>query len=137
MTGAKDTMTKKKFVDITRDHLLPAFQAGQFKRLVVDNSDVHDDGVAILKAAGCEIVPHPPNSPGLNPCEYFIGMCKEAYRLEATHQDNTKEACIKKHQAMWRKMDMAKCRACVETMPRLEVLQGSTVDGDGAQCGNI
>jgi hypothetical protein len=118
MTGAKDTMTNEKFATIARDHLLPAFQAGLFKRLVVDNADVHEDGVALLKAAGCEIVPHPPNSPGLNPCENFIGMCKEVYRASATHLDNTKDACIKKHQAIWKKMSMEKFRACVETMPR-------------------
>jgi transposase len=117
-TGAKDTMTQEKFTVITREHLIPAFQAGMFKRLVVDNSDVHDEGVALLEELGCEIVPHPPNSPALNPIENVIGMCKETYREDATCYDNTKEACVAKHQAIWKKFDMAKFRACVESMPR-------------------
>jgi transposase len=85
---------------------------------VVDNFSGHDKGVEILREAGVEIVPHPSNSPALNPIENMIGMCKDIYRQDSTCWDNTKEACLKKHQEIWRKFPLDKFRSSVESMPR-------------------
>ncbi len=111
-------MNSQMYCSILKEKMLPSFRAlGRRALFQHDNDPKHTskDTVGFLKKNRVKVIQWPSMSPDLNPIEHLWGILKRQVEHHSPSSiQSLKEVILEE----WKKIDLAKCRQLVHSMPR-------------------
>ncbi len=111
-------MNSQKYYSILKEKMLPSLRAlGRRALFQHDNDPKHTSKatVGFLKKNRVKVIQWPSMSPDLNPIEHLWGILKrQVEHPSPSNIQSLKEFILEE----WKKIDLAKCRQLVHSMPR-------------------
>ncbi len=115
-------MNSQMYCSILKEKMLPSLRAlGRRALFQHDNDPKHTSKatVGFLKKNRVKVIQWPSMSPDLNPIEHLWGILKRQVEHHSPSSiQSLKEVILEE----WKKIDLAKCRQHVHSMPRQNVL---------------
>ncbi len=107
-----------EFTNVLKEKMLPSLRAlGRRALFQLDNDPKHTSKapVGFLKKNRVKVIQWPSMSPDLNPIEHLWGILKRQVEHHSPSSiQSLKEVILEE----WKKIDLAKCRQLVHSMPR-------------------